>query len=300
MDEISIIDITRLDLARMRDQLSPSTASYSTLNTFSVKYNQGMAKAGTYRIDLGGGWFYVGSSNNLSRRRGQHSSDLVCGVHRNPVAQNVFNKYGEFVFTVLGHYPVDQIIEREQELLDAHYGDPKCVNVAPVAANSPMTGRKHSDESKQKIGSALVGRKMSASSRAKMSASRTGIPRSQETRAKISASHKGIKPNAETLAKMSASKMGRKLSPETRAKMSASTKGRVFSEEHKAALVAAWEIRKITTPSANLGRKYSPERCANMAAGRAAARAARQQAASIVVDSNHALVSNDSALEVNE
>jgi len=115
-----------------------------------------MGESGVYRIDLGNGWFYVGSSNNLARREVEHRSGLVSGRHGNRVAQNVFNKYGEFSFTILGLYPVSEIIAREQEMLDAYHGDPKCANIA-LGAGRSMAGRKFTTEHRARISAALKG-----------------------------------------------------------------------------------------------------------------------------------------------
>ena len=186
-----------------------------------------MIPSGVYRIDLGGGWFYVGSACNLKQRERQHRSDLRRGVHCNQIIERTFNKYGAFTFTVLGRYPVDQILGREQALLDKHCADPKCANIALVVGN-PMMGRKHSDATRAAIGAAQIGRKHTAEARANMSAALIGKkkpPFSEAHRAAISAAHMGNKraPFTEAhRAAMSAAHMGRshKPSDETKKKMS--------------------------------------------------------------------------------
>ena len=208
------------------------------LNTFSVKYNQHMSKSGTYRIDLGGGWFYVGSATDLNRRRSSHENELRRGVHCNHIMQRVFDKHGGFEFTVLGRYPTGQIIEREQLLLDEHCGDPKCANLA-VVAGSPMAGRKASDETRAKVSAALRGRKVSTETRAKISSSTTGREVSEVTRTKLSASLKGRIISTETRAKISAAKTGRKASAAHCAAIGAASKGRKVSPETRAKISAA-------------------------------------------------------------
>jgi group I intron endonuclease len=169
-----------------------------------------MLKSGVYRIDLGNEWFYVGSSQNVRIRERDHRAELQRGCHGNRIMQNVFDKYGGFEFTVLGRYPVDQIIEREQLLLDQHCQDPKCVNIATVAGTSPMAGRKHSDFSKAKISASKTGRKLAVEHVAKISAGNKGKKRTPEWRAALSAAGMGHEVSEQTRAKLSAANLGKK------------------------------------------------------------------------------------------
>ncbi len=201
-----------------------------------------MLKSGVYRIDLGNEWFYVGSSQDMAIRERDHRAGLERGCHGNRIMQNVFNKHGAFEFTVLGRYPADQIIEREQLLLDQHCQDPKCVNIATVAGTSPMAGRKHSDFSKAKISASKTGRKLAPEHVAKIRAANKGKDRTPEWRAALSAAGMGHQVSDETRAKISAQLTGKSrppLSLETRAKMSAAAIGKTKSPEHRAKLSAA-------------------------------------------------------------
>ena len=173
-------------------------------------------KSGVYRIDLGNGWYYVGSSQDLEKRRRRHHSDLRGGNHPNPTMQNVFNKYGNFFFTVVGRYAEGEILEQEQILLDVHCDNQKCLNIAMVAGR-PTAGRKTSEATRAKQSAAMTGRQFSPEHRAALSAAwAKRQPASRETRAKISAANKGRKYSPERLAKWT----GRKLSIEHRAALS--------------------------------------------------------------------------------
>lgn len=189
--------------------------------------------SGVYRIDLGNDWFYLGSACNLKRREAVHRSTLRTGNHFNRVAQRVFDKYGEYSFTVLGRYPANEIIEQEQILLDKHGVDPKCANIAPMAGN--CQGVKHTDDTKRKVSLAGRGKKTSPETRAKMSASAIGKKKSPEHRAAMM----GRKCSAETRAKMSATLKGRTISPEWRQKIAAGNTGRKHSDETKTKISAA-------------------------------------------------------------
>ena len=174
-----------------------------------------MKKIGIYRIELGNGHFYIGSSADLDRRERHHRNDLLRGNHRNGKMQSCWNKYKVFEFTVLFECPVDELLQREQELIDMHFKEPKNANFAPTA------------------GSAL-GVVHTADTRAKLSALRKGIPKSPEWRAKISASQKGRKRPP--------------FSAEWRAKLSESNKGKLRTEEQRAnvsaGVAAGWVGRR--------------------------------------------------------
>jgi len=158
-----------------------------------------MKTAGIYRIELGNGWFYIGSAVNLKRREGRHRSELVASKHCNVFMQRCWNKYGVFKFTVLEECAISELVEYEQTYLDQHFDDKKNVNIAPTAGSS--LGVKHTAESRANYSARVV---------------------SAETRAKLSASHKNM--SAETRANMSAAQLGKKFSAEHRAKISAATK----------------------------------------------------------------------------
>lgn len=187
--------------------------------------------SGIYRIDLARGRFYVGSAANLRRREGQHRWHVGKGKHHNPTVQRSFDKHGVFEFSVLGLCSVDEVIAREQALLDEHFDDPLCVNMAPTAGN--CLGMKHSPGTRAKISAALLGKKrrpFSPEHRANLSAAMLGknrAPISEETRAKISAAARNRAPTSEeTKANMSAARLGMKFSPEHRAKLSAASTAR--------------------------------------------------------------------------
>lgn len=191
-----------------------------------------MGESGVYRIDLGNGWFYVGSSNNLARREVEHRRGLVSGTHYNRVAQNVFNKYGEFSFTILGLYPVSQIIEREQELLDAYHSDPKCANIALGAGRS------------------MAGRKFTAEHRARISAALKGVKRTPEQ----CDAQRLRRHSPESLKKIGDASRGRgagvKKSPAHRAAIAAALTGNKHTPERRANMVAAWVTRRSKTNAA--------------------------------------------------
>jgi len=194
--------------------------------------------SGIYRIELGNGWFYIGSAVNLKDRKNSHKSTLLRSQHRNTIMQRCWDKYGIFEFTVLENCAKDKLLEREQAYLDKHFNNEKNVNIASVAGN-PMLGRKHSVETRKNMSNAQKGKVLTPEHRAQMSAAHKGKPLSPEHNAKVVAANKSRVWSDDLRAKLSAARKGRIFSPETRAKLSAANKGKVFSAEHRAKLSMA-------------------------------------------------------------
>lgn len=122
---------------------------------------------------------YIGSTSNLNSRHKTHFSNLRKNGHCNDHLQSAWNMYGEQVFQFLILEITDNLFEREQYWID-HFGtnvNSKGYNICPVAGStlgvkfSPEAcrrrsesrkgqgnsffGRKHSDETKKKIGKVI-------------------------------------------------------------------------------------------------------------------------------------------------
>ena len=160
-----------------------------------------MKTSGIYRIDLGNGWFYIGSAVNLKQRENRHRSGLKCKNHDNGKMQNVWNKYGIFKFTILEQCRKNELLNREQFYLDQYFNDAKNVNINPTAGS--MVGYTHTAKTLVKLSAASKGRIPSADTRAKMSAAGKGKSKSMEHRAKISEANKGRKHTEKTKTKIS-------------------------------------------------------------------------------------------------
>ena len=92
---------------------------------------------------------YIGSSNNVSKRFGEHERALLRNKHSNTHMQHAWNKYGEdnFVFEVVLLCEEHELMRYEQWYLDRLNPN---YNIA-TNVYSGMSGRKHSDETKHKI-----------------------------------------------------------------------------------------------------------------------------------------------------
>jgi group I intron endonuclease len=142
-----------------------------------------MPKSAIYKItNTISGKFYIGSTNNISRRWIHHRSLLRNKKHHNKHLQHSYNKHGieNFIFEVLEEVAEENLITREQELLDTlkPFGD-KGYNISKVAG-SPMAGMNHTEEVKQ-----LLSQKLSGENHPHY-----GKPVSEKWRRNISKAHK--------------------------------------------------------------------------------------------------------------
>jgi len=113
------------------------------------------------------GDFYVGSAVNLHRRFTKHGHTLRSQTHKNPILQNVYNKYGpeNLLFKIIEIVTdVDRLIEIEQFYIDNL--TPK-YNICRVAASS--LGVKRSEITKEKIRKANLGKHLSEEHKRKVS-----------------------------------------------------------------------------------------------------------------------------------
>lgn len=125
----------------------------------------------------------IGSTHNLEEREYHHLNLLIQNKHYNKYLQRVYNKHKTAKFTVLYEYETrEQAYEKEQELLDQHYGQPGYVMESRFATggslpgeHSFMYGRKHSEETKQKIGAKHKGKTLSEETKQKLRETRLGM-----------------------------------------------------------------------------------------------------------------------------
>lgn len=198
--------------------------------------------SGIYRIDLGNGYFYIGSTTNLNKRKREHQYNLLRCAYINHKMQSCWNKYQVFEFTVLQYCNKEELLICEQHFLDKHFDNKKNVNITPTAGST--LGVVHSAETRAKISAIHKGRVLSVEHRAKISAANKGRVFSIEHREKMSASRIGRVLSDEARAKLSAANKGKSLSDETRAKISATTKGVPKSAETRLKMSKAQRRRR--------------------------------------------------------
>jgi group I intron endonuclease len=196
-------------------------------------------ETGVYKItNLNNNKVYIGSSTSerdgFKDRINTHIRLLNNKKHPNKHLQSSWDKYSykSFKFEILEIIKgKDKIIEREQYYIDL-YGviNPNIgYNKAPIA-NSQL-GFKHSEESKRKMSKAAKSRSKEISER--MKKIMTGKKMSDETKEKISKKIKGIKRNYEFKNKMSIIAKNRVVSDDTKNKISKTKTGKISKKRKK-------------------------------------------------------------------
>ncbi len=115
------------------------------------KYN----KSGIYKItNLINLKFYIGSTNSITNRKGNHFSLLNRSIHPNRYLQNSVNKYGieNFKFEIIEYCLEKELIEKEQYYIDIFqtYNNKIGYNLSPTAGRT--VGVVCKEETKLKIG----------------------------------------------------------------------------------------------------------------------------------------------------
>lgn len=160
-------------------------------------------KTGIYKIvNIETKKIYVGSAVNIYNRWLVHKHGLANNVHHSKKLQNSYNKHGieNFIFELIEECPKEVLIEREQYWMDVLKSVNEGYNICPKAGSS--LGKKHSDDTKKKIGIKSKGRVFS-----------------EERNKKISEANKG------KLVGVKNPMYGKKVSEETKQKISLNTSG---------------------------------------------------------------------------
>jgi group I intron endonuclease len=242
---------------------------------------------GIYNITSPSGKVYIGSSVNIEKRWKQYK---VLSCSNQPKLYRSFLKYGvdKHFFKIEIQCSIDELYEWEHHYSNYYnsvksglncqvpgFNDVKAITSEETRAkiglsskgNKHWLGKKHSPETKAKIGMAHKGKVVSDETKLKTSlyaknrpesvrknisnslkgkaSWNKGIKMSDETKRRLSESHKGKTLSDEHKAKISNGGKGRKHSDETRLKLSISNKGQVRSEEAKQKMRDAWKKGRV-------------------------------------------------------
>lgn len=135
------------------------------------------------------GKVYIGSTNSITDRFGNHKRTLNNGIHHNEHLQNAWNKYGSdsFEFKTLMVCPDKERNHCEQMFMDLYDSQNHDCGYNIKDAE----GHFIADETKFKISEALTGKQKTEEHKQKISKSLTGRTRSEESIKKQSESMSG-------------------------------------------------------------------------------------------------------------
>lgn len=201
------------------------------------------------------GKFYVGSSKDIQQRVWSHISAFKKGKHANKHMQNAWNLHGEhsFEFEVI-EYVAEQraIVEREQFYIDTllpqynflktagYNADRRMPEESIAEMRKRLTGLKHTQETKNKIGDGHRGRKNSPDGIQNMRDAHANVP--AETRKRMSNAKKGIEPVRATQAAAEANR-DKERPQAVKDKISASKKGKPVKNQAAASKTGADKTR---------------------------------------------------------
>jgi len=203
---------------------------------------------------------YIGSSVNVHKRVGEHTSRLRRGIHSNPHLQNAWEMYGEaaFEWEVIEETTIDELLTAEQYYLDQYqaYDRRFGFNTRTQAeSNYGLAGPQHSDEVRQRLSESKRGNRNPMWGKPGEQHPNYGKPRSAETtdRWKQAYSSKDRSQSEEERERRSRANKGKKRLPETIARL------------------AAAAIRRFGNPETNpnVGKRRTPEQRAKIGRGRA-------------------------------
>jgi group I intron endonuclease len=122
-----------------------------------------------YKINIGD-HFYIGQTTNIKSRMNNHRRELNNQKHCNSYMQNAFNKYGDFNYEILFTCTENYLDIVEQELIDMYKGKKGFMNMmlsvkTPRGENHSWTGKKHTDEAKEKMSLAAKNRNKASRAR---------------------------------------------------------------------------------------------------------------------------------------
>ncbi len=189
------------------------------------------------------------ASRNLEERWMDHRKTLRGGRHGNRHLQHAWDKYGEqaFQFVVIERVPPEECVEREQHWMDYHEARNGIYNICPVAGSN--LGLKLTDESKERISRAKKGsryplrQKPTVLSKLKAFQRMTGRRQTEEVKEKIGKAFRGKVLTAEHCEKISnAKKMRAAAIGETTRKVFAAKRDQLIGRTFGGLTILGWTV----------------------------------------------------------
>jgi len=152
--------------------------------------------SGIYKIVGPKNFYYIGSTNNIERRKKEHFSKLKRDTHENIFMQRLYNKEPsgwEFIL-IEEVQPVKEMLEQiENRYLLEHFKKSGCMNINSSATHPPADASR-TKEANIKRSLTMKGVAKSTEHCKNISAGKTGIALSEEHKAKLAKLPQAFKP----------------------------------------------------------------------------------------------------------
>jgi group I intron endonuclease len=165
-------------------------------------------KAGIYKLTcINNGKVYIGKAFNIRKRLYQHKNSKVGHYLKNAIKKHGWESFDLEILESFRDFDKlkdnDFLLEREAYFIELFNSTNVDRGYNLCKYSNDGTGKKHSEETKEKMRQCKLGKPLSEEHKAKMRK-----PKSKETKAKMSMSQKGRLRSEETKEKMRKSQLG--------------------------------------------------------------------------------------------
>lgn len=187
---------------------------------------------------------YIGSSNNVERRKTTHFRLLTNGEHHCDGLQAAWDKYdGRLIFSLIEECSIDDLINREQWWMDNH-----SIRWGRMYNSSSIAGRpEHTAEVRKKIAKAQTGRKHTLEHRIKNAEMQRGRKHSDDTKLAISIASSRPE-NIEKLVQMNRTRERSQGEIDRIRELGHSNRGRVMTDDERKMRSEAQRLRYRNNP----------------------------------------------------
>lgn len=168
------------------------------------------------------GEVYAGSGY-LAKRAKDHYYSLAAGKHKNARLQEAYNRDPNFQFHPVEVPDRDEAFDIEQAIIDEHKDNPLFLNMCTNARSGAAPGRRHSEETKEKIRRANTGRIVPEEEKQRMREAQLRRDRTNESVAHLH--------TPQAIEKRRQKQIGHEVTPETREKMRQALTGKKRTPE---------------------------------------------------------------------
>jgi len=143
-EEKNLIEHQTKSENKIESEQKDSMINIKTVNDQENLNTTTQIKSGIYKIiNKLDGKYYIGSSQNITKRWYSHKTRLKHNKHWNSYLQNAYNKYGvnNFEYTIVEYVNISELLKVEQLYLDECKNNPDTNYMIAYDATAPMRGK---------------------------------------------------------------------------------------------------------------------------------------------------------------